>query len=261
VSILTEEGILLRSHPYSETSRVLRFLTPDHGLLSVMARGLRRRMSKGEGGVETFDQVTLVCSFRQERDLHTLRELQVTRSRRRLGRDLVRFSGASLLAELILTHTLQEASPDLHAGVAGALDALESAPVQAVPGIALTAGWRILAFAGFHPILDGCVRCGGEIPAEGLIRFSAGQGGLLCPRCGQDAAGARLGPGARADLSDLVQGTPPAGLRGDRAHLAILEAFALHHLAPARAFQSVALLRSALQPSETESSDEDEREV
>lgn len=261
MTLLSEEGILLRSHPYSETSRVLRFLTPDHGLLSVMARGLRRRMSKGEGGVETFDQVALVCSFRPERDLHTLRELKVSRSRRRLGRDLVRFSGASLLAELILTHTLQEASPSLHEGVAGALDALESAPSEAVPGIALAAGWRVLAFAGFHPVLDGCVRCGGELPSEGLVRFSAGQGGLLCRRCGSDAPGARMGPGARADLSDLVGGTPPARLRADRAHLGILEAFALHHLAPARPFQSVALLRSALQDSGVGTTDEEEREV
>lgn len=246
MSLVTEVGILLRSHDYSETSRILRFITPGHGLVSVIAKGLRKRNSRGEGGVETFDEATLVFSYRPDRDLHTLRELNVSRSRRGMGRDLLRFLGASLLAELLLTHTLQEESRGLYALVVQALDRLDEAPGERLTGLILAAGWGLVAEAGFPPVLDVCVRCGADLPATGLLRFSAASGGLLCARCGADGEGARLGPGARADLRALVVGDPPSSLRGAPAHLALLEGHAVHHLSPRRAFRSMELLRPVL---------------
>ena len=246
MSDLSQEGILLRSHPYSETSRILRFLTPDHGLLSVMARGQRRNLSKGQGGVESFDQVALTISYRERRDLQTLKELKVTRSRHRLGRELLRFSGATLLAEFLLGHALEEESHRLFQVVTDSLDALEKCPGELTPAILLSGGWQILGVTGFTPSLNACAHCGGSLPSQGMLRFSAQHGGLLCAACGEDRRGARLGPGARADLAGLVAGTPSPDLRGARAHLGILEAFALHHLAPSRPFASVALIRNSL---------------
>lgn len=249
MGLITEEGILLRSHPYSESSRILRFLTPGYGILSVMARGFRKRASRGQGGVETFDGAVLVLNYRPERDLHTLRDLQPERSRRGLGRDLLRFSGASLVAELLLAHTLQEANPSLHARVATGLDAMETATPEALLGVVLSTAWQVLVEAGFPPVVEGCARCGDELPSHGLLRFSAAAGGLLCPDCGEGSAGARLGPGARRDLARLTAGDPPSSLRGSEAHLGLLEAHALHHLSPRKAFRSADLLRSLLQAS------------
>lgn len=247
MSAIQEEGILLRSHPYSESSRVVRILTPERGVLPLMARGIRRRVEKGEGGVDTFDQVRIVYTFRSGRDLQTLTELDVVRSRQGLGRDLVRFAGASLLAEFLLAHALEEGSPALSQEMEGALDQLLDAPLERVPGVLLAAGWRLLVHLGFAPELDGCVRCGTALDGdEPLLRFSAGQGGLLCPGCGGEAAGSRLGPGARDDLRALLAGMPPEGLRGAEVHLALLEVFALNHLAPHRPFQSAALVRAGL---------------
>lgn len=249
MSLVTEEGILLRSHPYSESSRILRFLTPGYGILSVMARGFRKRASRGQGGVETFDGAVLVLNYRPERDLHTLRDLQPGRSRRGLGRHLLRFSGASLAAELLLAHTLQEANPSLYALVANGLDDMETAAPEALPGVVLSTAWQILAEAGFPPVLEGCARCGGGLPEEGLLRFSAAAGGLLCSSCGEGSSGARLGPGARRELSRLTAGDPPVPLRGSEAHLGLLEGHALHHLSPRKAFRSADLIRSLLRAS------------
>ena len=259
MNAVQEEGILLRSHPYSETSRVVRILTPGRGVLPLMGRGLRRRVQRGEGGVDTFDQVRIAYTFRSGRDLQTLTEMEVVRSRQALGRDLVRFAGASLLAEFLLAHALEEGNPTLFREVEAALDRLLHAPSTEVPGALLSAAWRILAHLGFAPELDACVQCGhlleegqgaglGEGLEEGgapaLLRFSAHRGGLLCPECGAGEAGSRLGPGARADLRAMLGGTAPEKLRGAGVHLALLEVFALHHLAPQRAFRSVVLVRT-----------------
>ncbi len=243
MSIVKAEGILLRAHSYSESSRVLRFLTPGHGILAVMARGQRRQSSRGQGGLNTFDEVALEVSFRPHRDLQTLRGFEVTRSRRGLGREVIRFWGASLVAELLLAHTLHEGDQRLYEGVSGALDRLQELPGPQVPAAILAAGWTVLERAGLAPALTSCTRCGRGVDAgEGLLRFSTAEGGLLCGDCGEEGRGPRLGPGARRDLGELAAGRVPAELRGAGAHLRILEAFALHHLAPRRRFQAVELL-------------------
>ena len=252
MTLLTEEGILLRSHAFSESSRILRFLTPGHGLLSVMARGVRKRSGKGGGGIETFDQVTVVFTHRIDRDLHSARDLHVTRSRRKLASDMTRFAGASLLAELVLAHTLQSADPELYEAVHDALNALESAPSDDLGGILLSAGWGILARAGFPPSIEDCASCAMAIPDEGLLGFFEDRGGILCSDCspvregGEEAARIRIGPGARADLQRLLQGDPPTPLRGAASHLGLLERFALHHFGATRPFRSVPLLRPLL---------------
>lgn len=243
MSIVKEEGILLRAHAYSESSRVLRFLTPGHGILAVMARGLRRQSSRGQGSLGTFDEAALEVSFRSHRELQTLRGFEVTRSRRGLGREVIRFWGASLVAELLLAHTLHEGDRRLYEGVSGALDRLQELPRPQVPAAILAAGWTVLDRAGLAPTLAACSRCGGRVDqAAGLFRFSTAEGGLLCGSCGEADSGPRLGPGARRDLGELAAGGIPTGLRGADAHLRILEAFALHHLAPRRPFQAVELL-------------------
>lgn len=243
MSIVNGEGILLRSHPYSESSRIMRFLTPGYGVLSVVARGVRRDSSRGKRGAETFDDASLVFTYRESRDLHTLRDLQVTRSRRGLARELARFTGASLLAELVLAHTLQEENPALFEGVRWTLDRLEAAPADEVAGAILAGCWTLLAEGGFPPTLDACAACGRGLPESGLLRFDAGRGGLLCARCGEGGSGTRLGPGARGDLTRMVRGEAPAGLRGARVHLELLESFAHHRLETRRGFRAVALLR------------------
>ena len=40
---VTTFAVLLRSHDYGDTSRILRFYTQGRGLVSVMARGIRDR--------------------------------------------------------------------------------------------------------------------------------------------------------------------------------------------------------------------------
>ncbi len=249
MSVRSSPALLLRSHPYSESSRILRFLTPDLGVVAVLARGVRSRSSKGEGGMETFDEGTLVFTHRPDRELHSFRDFQRTGGRRLLGTDLRRFAGASLLAEVLLAHTLEEGDPELFTWIVDTLRALATVPEDGIPARILTGVWRTLSHLGFTPSLDHCVRCGervvfpeGEGAPTEFPRFDAAGGGLRCPRCAAEGSGGRMGPGATAHLRALLAGDPPDPLPGARVHLALLEGFVHHHLAGRRAFHSFALL-------------------
>lgn len=48
------KAIVLRRTNYGEADRILQLLTPEHGKLSVIAKGVRREKSKLAGGVELF---------------------------------------------------------------------------------------------------------------------------------------------------------------------------------------------------------------
>lgn len=51
---LRTQAIVLRRTNYGEADRIINVITPDHGRLSVMAKGVRREKSKLAGGVELF---------------------------------------------------------------------------------------------------------------------------------------------------------------------------------------------------------------
>jgi len=48
------KGIVLRRTNYGEADRIVQLLTPDNGVLSVMAKGVRKEKSRLAGGIELF---------------------------------------------------------------------------------------------------------------------------------------------------------------------------------------------------------------
>jgi len=48
------QGIVLARTNYGEAARIITFLTPEHGKLKVMAKGVRKSKSKLAGGIELF---------------------------------------------------------------------------------------------------------------------------------------------------------------------------------------------------------------
>lgn len=56
---LVTKGIILARTDYGEADRILTILTPEHGKLHLMAKGVRRMKSKLAGGVELFSTADL----------------------------------------------------------------------------------------------------------------------------------------------------------------------------------------------------------
>jgi DNA repair protein RecO (recombination protein O) len=71
---LRTKAIILRRTNYGEADRILQMLTPDHGQISAMARGVRREKSRLAGGIELFAicDVTLAKSDNNTGEIWTL---------------------------------------------------------------------------------------------------------------------------------------------------------------------------------------------
>ena len=242
---VSTRAVLLRAHDYGDSSRILRFYTREHGLVSVVARGVRGRMGKGAAGVASFASGELTAYVKSHRDLHTMKDFDCLRMREGLGRDMLRFAGASAVAELVLAHTEQESHEELYSTLEAALDQLEQVDRADLPAAVLAGLWTVTEALGFAPQVEACVRCGSALGETDVGRFDLAAGGVRCPACAEGAAGPRIGPVARGQVAVLLGGGLPAALTHCRQHLGLVSDFVAYHVA-AKPLKSFRFLGSLL---------------
>ena len=242
MAIVTTDAILLRAHPFSESSRVLRFYTRDLGLVGVMARGIRRGASRGHGGVDTFGEGTAVIFMRDGRELQSLREFSLAKARFALAADFRRLAGASIAAEIVLRHAAEEPNAELYRALSRGLDRLGSAGPESIIGEVLALGWRISHALGFAPELTVCTGCGRLLEPDEMARFDLSAGGVRARECPAADGSRRIGPVARAQLLTLLEGDVPEELRGQGAHLTLLDDFVTFHMLGGRRIGSFGFL-------------------
>jgi DNA repair protein RecO (recombination protein O) len=244
MALLATEAIVLHAFDYLESSRILRIVTRDGGVRSVLAKGARRSSRRFGSALDLFAQGSAQLYAKPGRDLDTLSGFDVTRARPELAGDLGRFTGASAIAELTLRFGREYADPALFDAVADGLDALASSAPDDTLGITLASAWRIIAELGFAPAVDVCGECHALLAEEATVMFSHPSGGALCARCGRLApAGRVLPPIARSALRVFLTGVhvdrldDPSG----RAHQRLLREFLTEHLTDGRPLRAMEL--------------------
>ncbi|HXT18784.1 MAG TPA: DNA repair protein RecO [Gemmatimonadaceae bacterium] len=236
------DAIVLHSFDYLESSRILKLVTREAGVRSVLARGARKSKKRFGAALDLYAEGTAELQMKPGRDLDTLSSFDVTRARPQLAAQLGRFTGASMIAELTLRFVRGDADPALYETIAHTLDALGAAPAERVRDVALAGAWRVLAELGIAPTTDACAECHASVDATAPAVFSHPAGGVLCARCGHLARGGRtLPPAARDALRDWLGGRdhPLDDADTARAHQRLLREFLREHLAderPLRAF-------------------------
>ncbi|MBA3888964.1 MAG: DNA repair protein RecO [Gemmatimonadaceae bacterium] len=235
--LVSTDAIILHAFDYLESSRILRLLTRDAGVRSVVAKGLRKSTRRFGGGVDLFARGTAHLYTKPGRDLDTLAGFEDLRVRFDLAADMARFTGASVLAELVLRFAREaEADATLFDTLVHAVDGVaDSAGSRAVEAV-LAGAWRIVAALGFAPAVERCSDCHAPFAADEQVLFSHPVGGALCQRCGRIARGRLLPPLARAALATWLQGDRLSGIdeAEGRAHQRLLREFLEEHLTDGR---------------------------
>jgi DNA repair protein RecO (recombination protein O) len=174
------EAIVLRRKDFGEADRMLTLLTPEHGKVRVVAKGIRKPASRKAGHLDLFMRSKLLVA--KGRDLDIITQAETMSAYRPLREYLLRGAYAAYMVELIdrLTPDEQENREIYDLLCHGFTWLCES------PDLALTVRYyelHLLGLAGFQPQLRYCVVGGETIVAEDQF-FSPSRGGAVCARCG-----------------------------------------------------------------------------
>lgn len=106
---INTQAVILSRIDYGEADRILTLLTPDHGKLSLIAKGVRRIKSKLAGGIELFS-VSDISFIRGRGDMGTLISTRLVKHYDFIVRDITRtMLGYDLIKRL---HKATEDAPD-----------------------------------------------------------------------------------------------------------------------------------------------------
>ncbi len=213
-------------------------MTRDLGPKSAIAHGALRPRSRFGGLVESFAEGVATLYVKENRDLHTLSGFEIITDRRGLAVDLGRFTGASVMCELVMRLAPEQEDAELYEALRQGLDTLLATSPDRAAGTSLREIWKLVAVLGFTPRLAHCVRCGRSVGAESA-RFDHVAGGILCGACA--GSGARLPPEEVATLRSLVEGADPVPA-ADGVQRRLLADFVRYHVADGLRLRSLRFL-------------------
>lgn len=124
-------GLILRTRPFTETSLIVEWLTPEAGRISTIAKGARRAKSPLRGKLDLFYEAEFSFTRSRRSELHTLSEVILRETHPSLRRELAYVRQASYCAELITQTTEKETPlPAVHELMRSFLAALTNHPSQ-----------------------------------------------------------------------------------------------------------------------------------
>lgn len=241
-----DRAIILQTFPYSESSVILRLLTRRHGVRSAIAKGARRTRSRVGGRLEPFNEGEVTLYLKKGRDLQTLAGFDADRRRHALGRDLLRFGGAALLAEIVIRTGSEEAQPELFDHVQAALDRIAAEDADTLEPALLAEAWALIGRLGFSPALEACLSCGRTVDPDAASAFDYRAGGVRCDACPAGEGTRRLPAHARRALLALSRGEAVA-IERTAAHWQLVDRFLRYHVLEGAALRSMTFLSQALE--------------
>lgn len=196
MSLYRDTGVVLRTMRLGEADRIVTLVTPAHGKVRAVAKGVRKTKSRFGSRLEPISHVSLLLYEGRELDIVT--QAETLDHFRAIREDLDRMRRAICLLEAV-DQVAQErkSSPRLYQMLVGALRSLAA---RDAPLLVPAFFWKLVSLEGSHPLLDQCAGCGA---VDGLEAFDLGEGGVLCRSCRRGVA---ISPEAIALLQRILGG-------------------------------------------------------
>jgi DNA repair protein RecO (recombination protein O) len=191
------EALVLRVAPFSRTSHIVTWLTPDHGRLATVVKGACRARSLFLGQYDLFYTCELLFYSRERNGLHIARECSPINTRHHLRSRWRAAVCASYFCDLLNRLSLAAArQSELYALAASALDCL-GAGEPCLPFLF----WfeiHLAGVMGVAPRISTCAACQRRDVTSAADRgdsprtpgrpwlFLADRGYVLCPDCAKD---------------------------------------------------------------------------
>ncbi|MFC1629286.1 DNA repair protein RecO [Gemmatimonadota bacterium] len=181
MTLITLDAITLRSQPYSETSRIVTFMSRENGLVKGMAKGARGKRGRFGATLEPLQHVRVTLSVKGSRDLQTVTEADLLQPYERIREDLFRSTYAQCVLELTSRVLWQEhASEDVFELLLAIFHACEEG-IGDPQLLFFTYQVHLSAALGYAVSLEACSGCSRSVGDP--VRFSLAEGTALCSGC------------------------------------------------------------------------------
>ena len=145
------EAIVLRKVDFSETSRIVTFLTPCRGRMACMARGARRKGSPLGAALDTYNRLELTYTWKDSRQVQNLVEATVLDAFAPLKFSVPHSAAAAFILDTALHASCENhAAPELFQALVQGLEMLsrgDSAPFSLAGRVV----YALLEGAGIAP--------------------------------------------------------------------------------------------------------------
>lgn len=171
------DGIVIKTHDYGETHKIITLMSKTFGKISALARGAKKPKSRMAAVTQPFIYGTFFIYLSD--GLSTIQQGEVLHSLRGIREDITKTAYAAYILELTdklldkndadgfifdqLYHTLAWIAEEEDAGV----------PIMMYE-------LKLFQKAGFAPTIHQCVHCGRK---QFPYHFSVAEGGFLCQNC------------------------------------------------------------------------------
>ncbi len=227
MAIRSDQGIVLRGYPFGESHRVVVLLSPNHGKLRTVAKGVRKTKSRFGGRLEPMTHVDIVLY--EGKELDTITQVSVINGFPNVRNDLDRVLAAGTMIEVV-DAVIQEDDPSLRMFLLlqRGLSVLDDAPPH--PAFVTSFLLKAADIVGVAPAFDTCSGCG---RTDNLRRFNFAAGGSVCEECRSPGSYSLragvveyLASVAAADITDL----PDTDESMSKEALGITKRFMEYHL-------------------------------
>ena len=180
MEIIKTEGIVIGETNYSESSKILKVLTKDYGLISIMSKGCRNLKNKLRGVSSKLVFANFQFYYKPN-GISTLISADVIDTLRNIQIDIEKISYVSYIIELteqVYKHTDDNNIYDiLIATIKKINDNYDPETLTYIYEL------KTLDYLGIRPNIDGCSICGNT---KNIITISTSDGGYICNNCYSD---------------------------------------------------------------------------
>lgn len=179
------QGIIIARKNFFEADRIITVLSLRHGKIKLIAKGVRKFLSKNAGSIELFVISNLLAA--EGRNFDVLASAEIVKSFKDIRGSLEKTALAYKMAELV-DRTLEENQEhdDVFDLLKASLEYLDNATFDKNNLIFEFFAINLLSKIGFAPELNLCVECQKKLEAEENY-FDPGMGGILCQDCSRSA--------------------------------------------------------------------------
>src|ERR671918_1709143 len=138
-------AVVLSTLRYSETSKIVRLATREHGVQSAIAKGALRPRSRFGAALQFLSEGQARMLVKEHRELHILASFDLLRLHAGLAADLERYATASALAEVMLRFAPADPHPESYDLLRESLGLLEVAAPAELEALGFRVLWQLVS--------------------------------------------------------------------------------------------------------------------